>query len=516
MLSLVRTSSKLFVAAGIAFGILTLGACSGGGSIAPTGTGSAPQGPVTFAQASVPFSSAGAAVSLPAVAGFAESIVLTANDAPAGTNLQIEISSTTPDGMPALNPDMHVAQPFLFFTLSSSKTVSLHGIPGFTLTLPVGYTYTSLPVKMGYYDPAGGWKHVGNLTLAGNKVIFAPTTAALSMAASVKYYAMPYTCGGPSPSPSPSVSPRPSPSPSASPSPLYFVTDANSNALTAYPLNANGNVIPTRAIAGSNTGLGFPRRIIVDGAGRLYVANAPGASLPHSITVYGAAANGNASPLRTISGPHTGLTGVDGLDFDKSGNLYAANCGACFDSTGAQAILAFAPGASGDVAPLLTIEGSNTTLFGPTALTFDSSGNLLVSNSGTASILIFAPGSSGNVAPTATIGGANTGISDPECVVEDGSGFIYVCNAALNTITVYSPGATGNVTPIRTLAGSNTKLQGPTTVAFDAAGNLYVANSGANTITVYSKGASGNQAPLRTVGGSNTGLVTPIGLAFQP
>jgi len=305
------------------------------------------------------------------------------------------------------------------------------------------------------------------------------------------------------------------PGASQAPQVLYFVTDANANALTAYPLNANGNTPPTRTIAGSSTGLGFPRRVISDAAGNLYVANAPGTGA-HSITVYGPSANGNVSPLNTISGSNTGLTGADGMALDSSGNLFVANCSLCFQSSGTDAVLVFAAGASGNVAPAHTISGANTTLSGPTDLAFDAAGNLLVTNSSSNTVVTFAPGVFGNVAPSATLGGANTGISAPECVAFDASGNIYVCNSANATITVYAPGTTGNTAPTRTLGGASTQLQGPTSAAFDSAGNMYVANSGSNSITVYAPGATGNQAPMLTVSGGSTGLVTPIGLALQP
>lgn len=307
-----------------------------------------------------------------------------------------------------------------------------------------------------------------------------------------------------------------SPTQPNNPKTLYFATDANSNALTAYPLNANGNVTPSRNITGASTGLGFPRRIVIDANGNLYIANAPGGGNPHSITVYSPKANGNAAPIQTIAGANTGLTGVNGLALDNAGaNLYAVNCGACFDSTGSDAILIFPNTATGNVAPSASIAGKSTALSSPTGITFDAGGDLLVANSGNNTVTTYAPGATGNIAPTATLGGASTGIDSPECVRTDSTGAIYVCNNNVSTITVYAAGASGNATPIRTLGGAATGLSNPTSVTFDKKGNMYVANPGANTITVYAPGATGNQAPMFTVAGANTGLVTPIDVAIQ-
>jgi|SRR5271166_1197661 len=304
--------------------------------------------------------------------------------------------------------------------------------------------------------------------------------------------------------------------PTPTPQMLYFVTDANSNALTAYPLSAGGNLAPSRNITGAATGLGFPRRIVIDATGNLYVANAPGGGSPHSITVYAAAATGNVAPIRTIMGANTGLTGVNGLALDNTGtNLYAANCGACFNSSGADGILIWPAGTTGNIAPSSSIAGGNTALSGPVAITFDAAGDLLVANAGNNTVTTYAPGASGNVLPTATLGGPATGINSPECVRTDSAGLIYVCNNNVNSITVYAAGASGNTAPTRTLIGAATGLNNPTSVSFDTTGNMYVANPGVNTITVYAPGATGQQPPIFEVAGASTGLVTPIGVAIQ-
>ena len=311
-----------------------------------------------------------------------------------------------------------------------------------------------------------------------------------------------------------STSSTPTPTPASQV--LYFVADATTNSLTAYPLTANGNVTPTRSLSGAATGLGYPRRIVIDATGNVYVANAPGAANPHSITVYAPTANGNATPIRSITGGNTGLTGVNGLALDNTGtNLYAVNCGLCFDSSGVDGILIWPAGTTGNIAPSNTITGGNTGLSTPTGITFDAAGDLLVANSATNTITTYAPGASGNVAPTATLGGAATLMDSPECVRTDSANLIYVCNNNNSSITVYAAGASGNAAPMRTLSGAATGLTNPTSVSFDMTGNMYVANPGANTITVYAPGATGNQAPMFTVAGAGTGLSVPIGLAIQ-
>jgi hypothetical protein len=200
------TSPKLVAAAGIAFAILVLGACSGGGSSLP-GPVPMPQQPVTPISGTLSVSLPQTGVtsaSLPSVDGFTEKISFPANNAPTGTTLAVTVSSRAPGSMPALAPDMFVAQPFLYLTLSSNHTVTLDNYPGFTMKLAAGVTPDALPVKIGYYDPASGWKHVGDLTLVGSTATFTPTGSShITLNANVTYYAITYTCGGPSPSPSP-------------------------------------------------------------------------------------------------------------------------------------------------------------------------------------------------------------------------------------------------------------------------------------------------------------------------
>ncbi|MBV8460959.1 MAG: hypothetical protein JO009_08725 [Candidatus Eremiobacteraeota bacterium] len=203
----------------VVFALVSVIACSGGGGgITPQPQ---PQQPLTQPGSmteSVPFSSAGSAFSLPTIAGYTETITLPSNNASAGTNLALTVSNAAPKAMPAFAADMHVARPYVYFTLVSPATVTMHGYPGFSVTFPAGSRPQSLPVKVGYFDPSIGWKHIGDMVWSGSTLTFTPTSSAsITLQANAAYYAVTYDCGGPSPSPSPSASLLPSPSPSPSP-----------------------------------------------------------------------------------------------------------------------------------------------------------------------------------------------------------------------------------------------------------------------------------------------------------
>jgi hypothetical protein len=78
-----------------------------------------------------------------------------------------------------------------------------------------------------------------------------------------------------------------------------------------YGRNATGDVAPVRTISGPTTGLNRPFDVAFDPNGNLYVSNSGGST----ITVYGKGASGDVTPIRTIAGPNTGLVVVTGLTF---------------------------------------------------------------------------------------------------------------------------------------------------------------------------------------------------------
>ena len=200
-----QDNSRLILsAASIALTMLVLASCGGGGGSNNPLTAPNQPPPSQGGTYSGPLSAAGMTINLPGVAGFAESLTVPANDAAAGTNLTVRVTSGAPAAMPALAPDMHVAIPYLYFTLSTNKDVKIDGFPGFKLAIPAGFSMGTLPVKVGYYDPKVGWKHIGDFALAGRTATFTPTTSAITLRAGETYYALTYTCGGPSPSPAPS------------------------------------------------------------------------------------------------------------------------------------------------------------------------------------------------------------------------------------------------------------------------------------------------------------------------
>jgi hypothetical protein len=179
----------------------------------------------------------------------------------------------------------------------------------------------------------------------------------------------------------------------------------------------------------------------------------------------------------------------------------------------------FAAGATGNATPEVTISGSKTLLSPntPRGIAADSAGNIYVANvrqgfsNGVATesgaLLMFAAGSDGNVAPAAVISGLHTGFSAdvvPLDITLDKSGNIYaLASNSLNdgsnaSVFVFDHGSNGDVSPRNQIAGALTGLATPRSIALDAGGNIYVENF-PGPGTVYRAGASGDSLPLTTI-----------------
>ncbi len=126
---------------------------------------------------------------------------------------------------------------------------------------------------------------------------------------------------------------------------------------------------------------------------------------PSAIEAYRSSGNGNVAPAFTISGSHTRLQSGNRIAVDSSSALYVAN---------RKNVLIFAAGAHGNVAPAALLSGKKTSIpetgWGATAIAVDARGEIFVavdSDENVAAILVFAKGSNGNVAPIRTIRGAS-------------------------------------------------------------------------------------------------------------
>jgi 6-phosphogluconolactonase (cycloisomerase 2 family) len=255
-----------------------------------------------------------------------------------------------------------------------------------------------------------------------------------------------------------------------------------------------------------NANTAFRMFTLTVGPTRVFVAN----SSTNSVTGYALGANGNATPITTLAGPHTGLNGPVAVALDGSGRLYVANAGN-------DTVTVYGTFVAGDAAPFTTLAAGNG-IAGPRALAVDDAGRLYVSNQDNTTITEYLWGSASNAQPVATIAGPHTGLSLPAGLTVDGTGRLVVAEARLNRILTFASGASGDATPVSTISGSNTGLSVPTSVAFDSSGNLWVGNatvtiSGPGNLVKFAAGASGNVAPIAKIAGTATKIAPVIGVA---
>src|SRR5439155_1725331 len=143
----------------------------------------------------------------------------------------------------------------------------------------------------------------------------------------------------------------------------------------------------------------------------------------------------------TIAGGNTGLIGPFAVALDGAGNIYAVN-GISINAARAS-ITVYAAAASGNATPTATIAGDNTGLGDPHAIAPDAASNISVTNATLSSTLADAAVATATATPGATIAGGNTGLGPPFGIALDGAGNIYVTNPNVPSITVYAAGASG-------------------------------------------------------------------------
>ncbi len=285
------------------------------------------------------------------------------------------------------------------------------------------------------------------------------------------------------------------------------------SSIAVFPTTAQGNAAPVQLIEGESTGLIDATGVAVDAAYNIYVSNiSNGSGSLSSVLIFPAGSTGNVAPTQSIAGSNTQLTFANALALDASGNIYVANEGI---SGAASSINVYAAGASGNVAPLRTITGPDTGVVDPDGIAVDSTGRVYCTNEFASSVTVYAAGASGDAVPIATIRGRLAKLNLPQGPTVDAAGKLYVADYRESTLTVYAAGATGNVKPIQRLVGSDTDLKKDKAVAVDAAANMYVTNFKTNLITVYAAGAHGDAVPIRKISGKMTNLLGPGGIALR-
>jgi hypothetical protein len=224
--------------------------------------------------------------------------------------------------------------------------------------------------------------------------------------------------------------------------------------ITEYAAGADGDASPIRRIDGSRTRLSYPFGVAVGSGGDVYVANY-GNSF---ITMYSPGKDHDTDPTRTIYGP--GLTEPLSVAIDDAHTVFATDLQ--YENGESGAVVEYAAGANGEVTPIRTITGVVTQLKAPWGIALDSSGVIYVANlDNPGSITEYARNAHGNASPIRIISGGHTLLAEPTDVALDAQNKLYVVNRGGRSINVYAAGASGDVAPMRIIAGPGTDLIDP-------------------------------------------------------
>jgi DNA-binding beta-propeller fold protein YncE len=301
-----------------------------------------------------------------------------------------------------------------------------------------------------------------------------------------------------------------------------FVPNRAGNAVDVYRRTANFNEAPRRTLLGTATALDHPKIVVVDTVNNeLVVLNAGQPNAP-SITVYERTASGGVAPIRTLAGSNTGLNAPLALAVDPVNNeLFVLN----FDNASMTAsVTVHGRTASGNAVPIRTLAGAATALNPAPGLSFqalavDTANNeLLVANgSNNNSVTVYDRTASGNTAPIRAL----TGLDAPcGLAVDTINGELFVTDPLVELISVYPRTASGNTARIRSFSAAGAGPQ-PCGLSLDLVNNeLFVTEPGQfppHRVSIYSRTATGNAVPIRRLQVSDPGSASvPITTSPAP
>jgi DNA-binding beta-propeller fold protein YncE len=208
-----------------------------------------------------------------------------------------------------------------------------------------------------------------------------------------------------------------------------FLTSQHANAVIVFRKMAEGDEPPIRLIQGDRTGLHDPHGMAIDTTRQLmFVAN------------YGSFRSKIADPARPSRGKQKPNWPLE-RQVPGSGKILPPS------------ITVHALDANGDAAPLRVITGAKTQLNWPTAVAVEPErGELFVANDMADSILVFKETDGGDVAPMRVIKGARTGLKNPTGVFLDSiNRELWAANFGNHSLTVHPLTADGNAPPLRTI-----------------------------------------------------------------
>jgi len=193
--------------------------------------------------------------------------------------------------------------------------------------------------------------------------------------------------------------------------------------------------------------------------------------------VFARLANGNVAPKRVIEGQGTNLSRtMHGIDYDSIHDEIVIPVAL------GGAVLVFRGDATGETAPVRTIQGTRTRLVRPHTVAVDPVNNeILTADPSMRAIVVFDRTANGNVAPRRVISGEKTGLLDIVGLDVDPVRNVIVAasrkgNGEKVGLFVFDRLANGDVPPKQFIGGPNSKLAHFRQVTIDpGTGNIFLA-----------------------------------------
>jgi hypothetical protein len=312
--------------------------------------------------------------------------------------------------------------------------------------------------------------------------------------------------------------------------------------VSVYPYGASGAGAPLRTYTGGASLLQTPFKPLVDAAGNLYVIDngipAGPSSFDPTILVYGPqTTTGSISPapLRQIThlGSIGATNGCTDMEFDPTGQFLFVAC--------ATQVNVFPISASGIASSAFSTEFQDDDLSTQTALAFDPSGNLYISDDSLNVIdIVGAPvattGAFHFVAGSHQIAAANgawPASLDTISMFIDETGALYApffflssgsgAPDAVAELAIW-PGTSlpcSSCAPSATLTGTPFTTHAVVGITLDPEGEAYVVNNTTNAISIFSRASvsgssASNVTPSRTIINTAQGAVGPLGMTVGP
>lgn len=289
------------------------------------------------------------------------------------------------------------------------------------------------------------------------------------------------------------------------------LSDGSGNLLFSVLLSGTGN----GAMAAFSPGAGSvvpvgnltdqPSKVVLDGAGNMYVASYAGSSVVKVLPTGGSATVVASAGLTTVAGLPLGHVG--GIALDGAGNLFIA------DYTNSRIIKLQAPVTSSSAASVVPLPLLNPALYHPTDVALDSVGGLSIADCGDPTTcpgrLVLVDALSGltySISPEIYDTDTSTWVpyqflpSGLASIAWNPSGSLYVLDrfgsksgSGVFKTAIVAPDGVGKMTQLST---GTLVLNGAQGMSLDGSGNVYIADTGNRRVVMVTSAGTASVVPM--------------------